>query len=164
MQENRSSFALPDSSDRTCGVLVGLACGDAVGTTSEFQRKGSFPEIRGMVGGGVFNLKPGQWTDDTSLALCLAQSLIERAGHDPRDQLERYLGWHDEGRLSSNGRCFDVGNSTTYSLEKFRCVTWGKGWVLRKHCRGKCERGTYCGSSCMKFNYADQRQSALPRN
>lgn len=79
----------PTALDRSCGALIGLACGDAVGTTSEFQKPGSFPEIRGMVGGGVFKLQPGQWTDDTSLALCLAQSLIERAGHDPRDQLER---------------------------------------------------------------------------
>lgn len=112
----------PTAFDRTCGALLGLACGDAVGTTSEFQEPGNFPEIRGMVGGGVFKLQPGQWTDDTSLALCLAQSLIEREGHDPRDQLERYLGWHDKGRLSSNGRCFDIGNTTIYSLDRFRCV------------------------------------------
>eukprot|EP00903_Cladosiphon_okamuranus_P008820 g8447.t1 len=110
----------PEAFDRTCGALIGLACGDAVGTTSEFQAPGTFPEIRGMVGGGVFKLQPGQWTDDTSLALCLAQSLIERAGHDPRDQLERYLGWFTKGRLSSNGQCFDVGNSTEFSLQRFR--------------------------------------------
>ncbi len=147
MECSSGSSALPDSMDRTCGVLVGLACGDAVGTTSEFQARGHFPEIKGMVGGGVFNLKPGQWTDDTSLALCMAQSLIERAGHDPRDQLERYLGWCDKGKLSSNGRCFDIGNSTTYSLDKFRCV-----------CRVRWER-LICVSvrRFRKFEYADDR-------
>lgn len=109
--------------DRACGALIGLACGDAVGTTVEFQRRGNFPEVKDMVGGGPFKLEPGQWTDDTSLALCLAQSLIERKGHDPRDQLTRFLEWSEKGKLSSNGSCFDIGNATTYALEKFRCTT-----------------------------------------
>lgn len=69
----QNSFIIMDTLDRVVGSLVGLACGDAVGTTSEFKERGSFPEVRGMVGGGVNRLKPGQWTDDTSLALCLAQ-------------------------------------------------------------------------------------------
>jgi hypothetical protein len=58
-----------------------------------------------MVGGGPFHLEPGQWTDDTSMALCLAESLIERQGFDPVDQLERYLRWYRDGHLSRNGRC-----------------------------------------------------------
>lgn len=110
--------------DRVTGVLIGLACGDAVGCTSEGNTRSTFPEVTDMVGGGVHDLTPGQWTDDTSLALCLAQSLIEKSGHDPRDQLLRYIGWLDEGRLSSNGKCFDVGNTTRRSLEKFRCMSW----------------------------------------
>jgi ADP-ribosylglycohydrolase len=60
-----------------------------------------------MVGGGPFRLDPGQWTDDTSMALCLAESLVERRGFDPVDQLERYLAWWRDGHLSSTGRCFD---------------------------------------------------------
>ena len=62
--------------DRAQGCLVGLACGDAVGTTLEFKQRGSFEPITDMVGGGPFNLVPGQWTDDTSMALCLAHSLV----------------------------------------------------------------------------------------
>ncbi|CAM9339654.1 unnamed protein product, partial [Hapterophycus canaliculatus] len=122
-----------DSLDRTVGSLVGLACGDAVGTTSEFKERGSFREIRGMVGGGVFRLKPGQWTDDTSLALCLAQSLIERSGHDPRDQLERYLKWREQAKLSSNGTCFDVGNATVSSLERFRASNQTRSFCGSTH-------------------------------
>ena len=64
--------------DRYRGSLLGLACGDAVGTTLEFKRRGSFAPITDMVGGGPFNLKPGQWTDDTSMALCLAESLLQK--------------------------------------------------------------------------------------
>lgn len=111
--------------DSVCGTLIGLACGDAVGATSEFQRRGTFPKVTGMMGGGPHRLKPGQWTDDTSLALCLAQSLIELARHDPRDQLQRYLGWAEEGRLSSIGECFDIGNTTSSSLRCFRYLPTG---------------------------------------
>jgi len=50
-----------------------------------------------MVGGGPFALKPGEWTGDTSMALCLAASLVERNGFDARDQMQRYLRWRDEG-------------------------------------------------------------------
>jgi ADP-ribosyl-[dinitrogen reductase] hydrolase len=79
------------------GCLLGLAVGDAVGTTLEFQPPGTFKTISDMVGGGPFGLQPGQWTDDTSMALCLAESLIEKQGFDPVDQLERYIRWYRKG-------------------------------------------------------------------
>jgi ADP-ribosyl-[dinitrogen reductase] hydrolase len=66
--------------DRAMGALVGLACGDAVGTTLEFRARGSFEPIDDMVGGGPFGLEPGEWTDDTSMALCLAESLLDTRG------------------------------------------------------------------------------------
>ena len=72
-----------------------------------------------MIGGGPFNLKPGQWTDDTSMALCLAESLIECRGFDPKDQMERYVRWWREGYLSSTGTCFDIGNTTRTALATF---------------------------------------------
>ena len=83
--------------DRFRGCLLGLAAGDALGTTLEFRRPGTFEPISDIVGGGPFNLKPGQWTDDTSMALCLATSLIERGGFDAGDQMDRYLRWWREG-------------------------------------------------------------------
>src|SRR5687767_10678664 len=72
-----------------------------------------------MVGGGPFGLKPGQWTDDTSMALCLAESLLECNGFDARDQLRRYVRWRDEGHWSSTGTCFDVGNVVRRALTTF---------------------------------------------
>jgi len=72
-----------------------------------------------MVGGGPFGLEPGEWTDDTSMALCLAESLIEKQGFDAIDQMERYVLWHREGHLSSTGSCFDIGNTVRRSLRKF---------------------------------------------
>lgn len=101
------------------GCLMGLAVGDALGTTLEFQRPGAFKPIKDMMGGGPFRLKPGEWTDDTSMALCLAESLIECKGFDPADQMKRYLKWYREGYLSSNGRCFDIGNTVREALGRF---------------------------------------------
>ena len=105
--------------DRYRGCLLGLAAGDAVGTTLEFKSPGSFDPIRDMVGGGPFHLEPGQWTDDTSMALCLAESLIECRGFDPTDQMRRYVRWWREGHLSSTGRCFDIGSTTRAALSRF---------------------------------------------
>ena len=82
--------------DKYEGCLLGLACGDAVGTTVEFKRRGSFAPITDMVGGGPFNLVAGQWTDDTSMALCLAESLLAQKGFDAKDQMDRYLRWYNE--------------------------------------------------------------------
>ena len=106
--------------DRYRGCLLGLACGDAVGTSVEFQQRGSFQPVKGMTGGGPHNLEPGQWTDDTAMALCLAESLLTRKKHDPKDQLERYVLWADTGYLSCTGECFDIGGITATALQKFR--------------------------------------------
>ncbi len=108
-----------DQLDRYHGSLLGLAIGDALGAPIEFRPPGTFTPITTFQGGGTHGLNPGQWTDDTSLALCLAESLIERQGFDPKDQMERYLQWYREGYLSSVGFCFDIGNTTRLALEKF---------------------------------------------
>ncbi len=108
-----------DAIERYRGALLGLAAGDALGTTLEFRTPGSFTPIDDIVGGGPFGLQPGQWTDDTSMALCLADSLVERQAFDPADQLERYVRWFREGYLSSNGRCFDIGGTTRAALVRF---------------------------------------------
>lgn len=101
------------------GCLLGLAVGDALGTTLEFTRPGAFEPVEDMVGGGPFNLLPGQWTDDTSMALCLAESLVACAGFDARDQMQRYLRWYHHGHLSSTGHCFDIGTTIRQALRDF---------------------------------------------
>jgi ADP-ribosylglycohydrolase len=108
------------------GSLLGLACGDAVGTTVEFSAPGTFPPVEDMTGGGPFALKPGDWTDDTSLALCLADSLLETQGFDPIDQLQRYVRWWRHGYRSSIGRCFDIGTATLRALSLFERT--GQPW------------------------------------
>ncbi|HEY9737660.1 MAG TPA: ADP-ribosylglycohydrolase family protein [Trichocoleus sp.] len=108
-----------NSLERFRGCLLGLAAGDAVGTTAEFKPRGTFSPVTDMVGGGPFGLKPGQWTDDTSMALCLATSLIRAGGFDAADQMELYCRWYKDGYLSSTGRCFDIGNTTREALEQY---------------------------------------------
>ena len=108
-----------DRLNRARGALLGLACGDATGTTVEFLPRGSFPPVTDMVDGGPFNLKSGEWTDDTSMALCLASSLLEN-GFDLDDQIRRYVMWREEGYLSSTGDCFDIGNTVQDALDAFK--------------------------------------------
>lgn len=105
--------------DRARGALLGLAVGDAIGTTVEFKPRGSFKPMTDMVGGGPFDLKAGEFTDDTSMALCLGASLIEK-GFDLHDQMTRYTRWANDGYMSSNGRCFDIGIATRGSLQRFQ--------------------------------------------
>ena len=166
----------PDLSDRFRGCLLGLAVGDAVGTTVEFQRRGSFEPLTDMVGGGPFGLEPGQWTDDTSMALCLATSLIECGGFDPIDQMNRYCDWHEHGYLSSNGRCFDIGGTVSAALRAYRRSgdpfsgltdprSAGNGCLMRLapvpmffhrdvvealHCCGESSRTTHGAAECIE--------------
>ncbi len=105
--------------ERFRGSLLGLAIGDAVGTTAECARRGTFAPLTDLVGGGPFGLTPGQWTDDTSMALCLATSLAECGGFDARDQMQRYLRWWRTGYLSCTGECFGIGATTRRALARF---------------------------------------------
>lgn len=106
--------------DRALGSFIGLAVGDAVGTTVEFQPRGSFPPVTDMTGGGPFRLAAGQWTDDTSMALCLAESLLHDSDLDPLDLMQRFHRWVDEGYNASTGRCFDIGHTTSSAIMRFR--------------------------------------------
>lgn len=109
-----------DRRDLFRGCLLGLAVGDAIGAAVEFCPRGSFQPLKDMVGGGPFKLLPGQWTDDTSMALCLAVSLLGCDGFNARDVMNKWCRWQEKGYLSSNGRCFDIGRTTATSLQKFR--------------------------------------------
>ena len=108
--------------ERYLGSMLGLAVGDAIGAQIEFMRPGEFEPVTDMVGGGVFRLPAGAFTDDTSMALCLAASLVERGEFDPVDQLQRYLRWLREGYMSSTGRAFDVGGTCADAILRFEAT------------------------------------------
>jgi ADP-ribosyl-[dinitrogen reductase] hydrolase len=106
--------------DRAIGSLVGLAVGDALGTTVEFAARGTFAPITEFRGGGPFHLKPGEWTDDTSMALCLADSLNASTELDLRDLADRFVRWWQQGENSVTGRCFDIGIATREALARYQ--------------------------------------------
>jgi ADP-ribosyl-[dinitrogen reductase] hydrolase len=106
--------------DRAVGALLGLAVGDAVGTTLEFRGRDTYPPLTDMVGGGPFRLARGQWTDDTAMALALADSLLAQHPLEPGDLMARFVSWWDEGSYSCTGRCFDIGNTVATALSRFK--------------------------------------------
>ena len=129
--------------DRYRGALLGLATGDALGTTLEFLNPGEFSPLTDMVGGGPFDLKPGEWTDDTSLALCLAESLVTQREFDPIHQLETYIRWYRNGHLSVKGRCFDIGITTAGALRRFE--------AQRQQYPGSTDSGSAGNGSLMRL-------------
>ena len=157
------------------GALLGLAVCDALGTTVEFASPGSFTPVTGITGGGPFDLQAGQWTDDTSMALCLAESLIACRGSDARDQMERYVRWWRQGHWSSTGHCFDIGNTIRAALSRFEntsdpfsgstdpqaagngslmrlapvALWWARDEVQAVHEAARCSRTTHGAPACV---------------
>lgn len=109
----------PAIHDRALGALFGLAVGDALGTTLEFTARDTLPHHDTMTGGGPFRLAPGQWTDDTAMALALADSLITCQGFNARDLMTRFVAWWRTGAYSCTGTCFDIGRTTAEALYQF---------------------------------------------
>lgn len=105
--------------DRATGCLLGLAIGDAMGAPVEFRERGSFDPITGFREGGPFRLKAGYWTDDTAMALCLADSLIKSEGINQEDQMSRYLRWINDGYMSSTGKAVGVGQTVLTALLRY---------------------------------------------
>jgi len=111
----------PSIESRIRGSFLGLAVCDALGAPVEFKSRGSFPTITSMQPNSTFNLGPGYFTDDTSMALCLAHSLLENGlVSNSVDQARKYRAWSQTGYQSSAGRCFDIGNLTRDALGVWR--------------------------------------------
>lgn len=105
--------------DRCYGSFLGLAIGDAMGAPVEFSPPGTFEPISKYRAGGPFNLPAGYWTDDTTMAICIAESLIQYESLNLEDQMQRFLNWYRNGYASSTGTCFDIGNGTCLAIENY---------------------------------------------
>ena len=140
------------------GALLGLAIGDAMGASVEFQQPGSFKPVTGFRSGGPFNLPAGYWTDDTSLALCSAQSLIECAKFDPEDHQIRFRRWYREGYRSSTGSCFDIGNQTRKAIHQYEQT--GNLYVGAES-HGSAGNGALMRLAPMVMAYHQNQQEAL---
>jgi ADP-ribosyl-[dinitrogen reductase] hydrolase len=104
---------------RCLGSFVGLAVGDAIGAPLEFSPRGTFVPIEDMVEGGYFKLRAGEWTDDTAMALCLADSLLHMNGFDAKDQMEHYSRWFLNGEFSCRDHAFGMGQTFMNSIIKY---------------------------------------------
>ena len=116
--------------DRFLGALLGLAVGDAVAAATQFRKSGTFTPVGDMIGGGPYDLPRGGWSDDTAMALCLADSLLERNGFDARDQMERYRRWQQEGYLSATGQCVGI---TASAARAIAMSAWRRGALFGSH-------------------------------
>jgi ADP-ribosyl-[dinitrogen reductase] hydrolase len=143
--------------DRLLGSFLGLAIGDAVGTTVEFRARDTFEPVTDMVGKGPFNLPAGYFTDDTSMALCLAESLIEYPFLDRNDLLNRFSKWYREGVNSPTGRCFDIGTTTRSAI-----VNWeDTGSVLNNTGPWDAGNGSIMRLAPAVIKYHDDRDRAI---
>ena len=108
---------MASKTSRIQGAIYGVAVTDALGGPVEFKFRGSFPPVTGFQYNGNFHLPPGAWTDDTSMTLCLAQSLVENTGDFIlQDQISKYIQWFEHGYMSSTHEAFDLGNATRIAL------------------------------------------------
>ncbi len=116
-QEQRQSA---DLRGRIIGGLLGLVVGDALGVPVEFYRRETLDRqpLTEMIGHGTHGQPPGTWSDDSSLALATAASLLER-GYDPADMMARFAGWLNHGEMSPHGEVFDVGIGTSQAIRRF---------------------------------------------
>ncbi len=102
--------------ERFQGALIGLATGDALAAATQFRKSGSFAPVGDLLGGGPFDLPRGAWSDDTAMALCLAESLLECVGFDAADQVARYARWQQQGHLSATGQCVGISAAVARAL------------------------------------------------
>jgi ADP-ribosylglycohydrolase len=107
--------------ERVVGAMVGIAVGDALGVPVEFEPRSAraADPVTSLRGGGTWKTAPGTWSDDTSLTLCLADSIVSR-GFDPDDFGKRAVGWLDRGIWTADGRAFDAGGATRRAIGRIR--------------------------------------------
>ena len=104
---------------RSIASFLGLAIGDALGAPVEFKEPGEFEPVTDYRHSYVWHIPPGYWTDDTSMAICLAENILDRNIVDPNDLLARFARWYTQGENSATGRCFDIGNTTRTNINRY---------------------------------------------
>lgn len=122
--------------ERFLGALLGLAVGDAAAAATQYRRAGTFSPVGDLIGGGPFDLPPGGWSDDTAMALCLADSLLACGGFEARDQVDRYRRWQREGYLSATGQCLGITASTARALA---VAQWRRQRFAGSHAPGQLD-------------------------
>lgn len=146
-----------DLIDRFEGTLVGLAVGDALGAPVEFGPGGGFMNaqeiasrygtISEMIGGGELKLKPGEYTDDTNMMLCIAESLVENKGYNPDDIAQRFVRWYQTNPP-------DMGHTTRAALRKItKGISWKEAGDKNRPSNGSLMR---CAPIGLFFAFGDE--------
>jgi ADP-ribosylglycohydrolase len=116
--------------DRFQGALLGLAVGDALAAHTQFRKPGSFQPVGDLLGGGPFDLPRGAWSDDTAMALLVAESLLKREGFDAHDQVQLFSRWQREGYGSATGQCVGISASVARALAT---ALYRRQWLSGSH-------------------------------
>lgn len=106
-------------SNKVLSGIMGLCVADALGVPVEFSNRESLRRnpVTDMRGYGTYNMPPGTWSDDTSMTLCLVDSLIN--GLDYGDIMSKFLSWADEAKYTPYDEVFDMGIATRKALMRF---------------------------------------------
>lgn len=144
------------------GSLIGLAVGDALGASVEFRPNDYMCKnpVKDMAGGGTWGLDAGKWTDDTTMTLCLATSLIVKKGFNAQDQFVRYRKWLKDGYLSSTDSCFDIGKATREAIQKF--IEYEEKHPSSRSADGYSEEKLYFGPDDAAGNGSLMRIAPIP--
>lgn len=110
--------------DKAKGMLVGLAVGDALGAPLEFhEAREPDTYIKEYCAGGVHSMKKGEWTDDTAMALAMAQAFIDNKGEfNAHDIMHNWASWYNRGEFIPRGVCFDIGSITQKAIKKYDAI------------------------------------------
>ncbi|HUA88213.1 MAG TPA: ADP-ribosylglycohydrolase family protein [Steroidobacteraceae bacterium] len=158
LQDPRIIAAARGLRARFQGTLLGLATGDALGVSTQYRRPGRFAPLGDMIGGGPFDLPRGAWSDDTAMALCLAESLLESGGFEARDQVERYRRWQSQGHLSATGQCVGITAGTTRALGR---AQWRRQAFSGSHDPQALDPEVLCRvPAVVLYYFADREQAA----
>jgi hypothetical protein len=142
--------------DRYRGLLLGLALGDALAAPAQHRRPGTFMPLGDLVGGGPFELPRGAWTDDTAIALALAESLLANGGFAGRDFVARLARWQRTGEGSATGQCLGITATTARALAQ---AQWSGNPFAGSHDPARAERGPPTRSTTRS-----RRSSSRPRS
>ncbi len=142
------------------GTIFGLATGDALAAPTQMLRRGAFTPVHDLIGGGNYDLPRGAWTDDTAMALCLAESLLEKRGFDPRDQLARYTRWQQHGHQSATGQCLGITASVARALA---AAQWRRQAFAGSHDPAKLDPDPLTRIAPPVMFWFAQRETAIER-
>ena len=122
-------------------ILIGMAVGDALGVPFEFKSRATMGENPAvdMIGHGVHNQVKGTWSDDTSMALCIVDSLLN--GLNYSDMINKFTDWLRGGYWTPHGVVFDNGISTRRAIDR-----WRTGQFLPADCGGTTDGSNGNGS------------------